>query len=62
MSVLAICFSSADSSGADVMLDSTLASADALQSYAVHPAHVAVADTFIRPFTEVRLCLDYEVK
>lgn len=49
------------SSNADVMLDSTLESAEALKNYAVHPAHVAAADTFVRPFTEVRLCLDYEI-
>lgn len=50
------------SSNADLMLDTTLESAEALQGYAVHPEHVAAADTFVRPFTEVRLCLDYEVK
>jgi hypothetical protein len=49
------------SSNADLMLDSTLESAEALKGYAVHPAHVAAADTFVRPFTEVRLCLDYEI-
>lgn len=49
------------SSNADLMLDSTLESPDALKGYAVHPAHVAVANTYVRPFTEVRLCLDYEI-
>lgn len=49
------------SSNADLMLDSTLESAEALKGYAVHPAHVAAADTFVRPFTDVRLCLDYEI-
>lgn len=49
------------SSNADLMLDSTLESPDALKGYAVHPAHVAAADTYVRPFTEVRLCLDYEI-
>ena len=49
------------SSNADLMLDSTLESAEALKGYAVHPAHVAAADTFVCPFTEVRLCLDYEI-
>jgi hypothetical protein len=48
-------------SNADLMLDSTLESAEALKGYAVHPAHVAAADTYVRPFTEVRLCLDYEI-
>lgn len=49
------------SSNADVMLDSTFESVDALKNYAVHPAHVDVANTKVRPFTQTRLCLDYEV-
>ncbi len=49
------------SSNADVMLDSSFESADALKGYAVHPAHVAVADGKVRPFTKTRLCLDFEV-
>lgn len=48
------------SSNADVMLDSTLADADALKGYAVHPAHVEVANTKVRPFTQSRMCLDFE--
>lgn len=49
------------SSNADVMLDSTFESVEALKNYAVHPAHVEVADTKVLPFTQTRLCLDYEV-
>lgn len=49
------------SSNADMMLDSTLVDEAALKGYAVHPAHVEVADTKVRPFMETRLCLDYEV-
>ena len=49
------------SSNADVMLDSTLESAELLKQYAVHPAHVAVADTKVRPFTKSRTCIDFEV-
>ena len=48
------------SSTADVMLDSTFGSAEALKGYSVHPAHVAVANTKVRPYTETRMCLDYE--
>ncbi|MCF0198942.1 MAG: Dabb family protein [Bacteroidaceae bacterium] len=48
------------SSNADVMLDSTLESPEALRAYASHPAHVAVADSKVRPYTSVRTCLDYE--
>ena len=50
-----------DSSNADVMLDSTLESPEALRGYAVHPAHVAVADSKVRPFTAIRTCLDFEI-
>lgn len=49
------------SSNADVMLDSTLESEAALKGYAVHPAHVEVANTKVRPFTQTRMCLDYEI-
>lgn len=49
------------SSNADVMLDSTFESADALKNYSTHPAHVEVANTKVRPYTAVRSCLDFEV-
>lgn len=48
------------SSNADVMLDSTLESAEALKGYAVHPEHVAVASTKVRPYTAQRTCIDFE--
>ena len=50
-----------DTSNADIMLDSTLESFDALKGYAVHPAHVAIADGVVRPNTELRTCLDFEL-
>jgi len=49
------------SSNADVMLDSTLESEEALKGYAVHPEHVAVANTKVRPYTVQRSCLDFTV-
>ena len=49
------------SSNMDLMLDSTLESEEALKGYAVHPAHVEVANTKVRPYTSVRSCFDYEV-
>ena len=49
------------SSNADIMLDSTLESEEALKAYAVHPAHVAVANGIVRPNTELRTCLDFEL-
>lgn len=50
-----------ESSNADIMLDSTLESEEALKGYAVHPAHVAVANDVVRPNTELRTCLDYQI-
>lgn len=49
------------SSNADVMLDSTLESEEALKGYAVHPEHVKVADSKVRPYTKTRVCMDFEV-
>lgn len=49
-----------ESSNADAMLDTTFENEAALKGYAIHPAHVAVADSKVRPFTQTRLCLDYE--
>ena len=50
-----------ESSNADLMLDSTFESVEALKGYSVHPEHVAVADSKVRPYTKIRSCLDYEV-
>ena len=49
-----------DSSNADVMLDSTFTDFESLKGYAVHPDHVAVADSKVRPYTVQRSCLDFE--
>lgn len=48
------------SSNADVMLDSELESEAALNGYQSHPDHVAAANNYVRPFMDVRLCMDYE--
>ena len=48
------------SSNAEVMLDSSFEDEEALKGYAVHPKHVAVADSKVRPFTATRTCMDYE--
>lgn len=49
-----------ESSNVDVMLDSSFENEEALKVYAGHPAHVAVADGKVRPFTALRSCMDYE--
>lgn len=50
-----------DSSNADVMLYSVLESEEALKGYAIHPEHVKVADTKVRPFVQSRACIDFVV-
>lgn len=50
-----------ETSNADIMLDSTLESFEALKGYAVHPAHLAIANGIVRPNTELRTCLDFEL-
>ena len=52
---------SLSSSNADLMLDSSFESEAALKAYAIHPDHVKVADTFVRPYTALRSCLDFEI-
>lgn len=49
------------SSNADLMLDAAFTDAAALAGYAKHPAHVAVADGKVRPYTASRVCLDFTV-
>ena len=48
-------------SNGDMMLDSTFESPEALKGYSVHPDHVHVAETYIRPYIATRLCIDYEL-
>ncbi len=45
----------------EMMLDSLFTSASALKAYATDPEHVRVADTFVRPYTATRACVDYEI-
>ena len=49
------------SSNADVMLDTTFESAEALKGYSTHPEHVAVASSKVRPYYKSRVCMDFEV-
>lgn len=49
------------SSNADVMLDSSFESEEALRGYSQHPQHVAVANSKVRPYTQSRSCLDFEI-
>ena len=47
-------------SNAEIMLNSTFESVEALNNYQVHEEHVKVA-TFVRSVTCNRMCMDYEV-
>ena len=49
------------SSTADLMLDSTFESEEALKGYSKHQEYVLVADSKVRPFTASRACLDFEI-
>ena len=49
------------SSNCDVMLDSTFEDETSLKGYSVCSAHVAVADSKVRPYTATRTCMDYEI-
>ena len=49
-------------SNMDVMLESVIESADMVKQYAAHPAHQAVANEKVRPFTCLRAAVDLEIK
>ena len=49
------------SSNGDLMLDSSFESEAALKAYSVHPEHVKVADSTVRPYTAQRKCVDFEI-
>ena len=49
-----------ESSNCDMMLDSSFENTESLKGYSVHPAHVEVANTKVRPFTSERTCMDFE--
>ncbi len=50
-----------ETSNVDVMLYSEFVNETALKGYATHEKHVFVADNFVRPFTEARSCMDFEI-
>ena len=49
------------SENVDIMLDTKVERAEALQGYSVHPGNVAVADGKVRPYTATRSGMDFEV-
>lgn len=49
------------SSTHDMALITTFEKVEDIKVYATHPEHVKVADTYVRPYTCDRACLDYEL-
>ena len=49
-----------DSANCDMMLDSRFENEEALKGYTVHPEHVEVATTKVRPFVASRTVMDCE--
>ena len=49
------------SSTHEIALVTTLEKAEDIKVYAGHPDHVHVANTYVRPYTCNRACLDYEI-
>ena len=50
------------SANGDLMLDSLFEDEQALKGYSTHPAHVAVAQGKVRPYTKIRSCFDFTVE
>lgn len=48
------------SSTHDIALVSVLEKPEDIAVYGQHPAHVAAADTYVRPYVTERACLDYQ--
>lgn len=48
------------SSTHDMALVTTMEKAEDVKVYGSHLEHVKVADTYVRPYTTERACLDYE--
>lgn len=49
------------SSTHDIALITTFEKVEDIKNYATHPAHVEVADTYVRPYVCSRACLDCEI-
>jgi len=49
------------SSTHEIALVTTFEKVEDIKVYAGHPEHVKVADTYVRPYTCGRACLDYEL-
>lgn len=50
------------SSDSDLMLDSVFESEEALKAYVIHPEHIRVGTSFVKPSTKNRKCVDLLVQ
>lgn len=50
-----------ESSNADLMLDATFESEEALKAYSENPVHIKAANSLVRGFMVKRSCFDYEI-
>ncbi len=48
-----------DTSDADVLLDSSFVSEEALKAYTIHPEHVRVGTNYVKPVMKNRKCVDF---
>lgn len=48
-----------NSSDSDILLDCVFESEEALKAYQVHPEHIRVGSTVVRPATCNRKCIDF---
>lgn len=47
-----------NSSDSDLVLDSVFENEEALKAYQIHPEHVRVGSTYVKPVTTNRKCID----
>ncbi len=57
---IAVHVSPLPSSSCDMMLDSLFENEEGLAEYSAHPAHVAVANAYVRPYVSTRICMDHK--
>ena len=48
-------------SNVEILLDSIFEDAEALEDYQKDPVHVAVAETYVKPYIRTRNCMDLAV-
>jgi hypothetical protein len=51
-----------ETSDSDILLDSVFENEEALKAYTVHPEHVRVGSTYVKPVTTNRKCIDFFIK